>query len=545
MERLFIASLLMIFLIWAHRALTRNYSSPNHQNVTTNDWSAQKILITTLLYLGCYLLVSLAIWSHNKHQQMYYNKFLLAQKEFVENTENKNFNNQKNNDFFDFLTADQVKTRFTDVAGMQEAKEEINDIIDFLKNPKKYSRLGAKTPKGLIMYGPPGTGKTLLARAMAGEAQVPFISVSGSQFEEEYIGVGAARVRQLFTLARKHAPCIIFIDEIDTVAFKRNSGKNQPWLAQTINQLLSEMDGLNDTRNSGIMVIAASNRMEVLDPAILRPGRFDRHVKLDLPTLQERKAILAIHLRNVKIDEKVNIETLAKMTTGSSGADLASIVNEAAIDATKKNKPFVDMPSFEMAKDRMMLGNKRQSIQMSDAEKKVTAYHESGHALVSLFLSAHDPIYKITITPRGMSLGHTAYQPQADKYSYSKQYIEHTIASALGGRVAEELLFEDKGITTGAENDFKVATELAYKMVTQWGFSKRLGILNDPDMNFIDKEVIEKEVQEILNRNYQLAKDILIKNKAKLVDLSNALLEHETLDAEEIRKIAGNVQKIQ
>jgi len=535
---------------WHHRAKWHGNNLFNKFNETLNIklGFTKKLIVTVLLFIGCYYFVHL----HAQMQMNLSSNTLHSQDRSANNPDgsgadnsySKDSDNNQTNNFIDILPPNKIKTKFSDVAGMQEVKDDVQDIIQFLQNPKQFSRLGAKAPKGLLMYGPPGTGKTLMARAIAGEANVTFIAVSGSQFEEEYVGIGASRVRQLFQLARNSAPCIIFIDEVDAVAFKRNSGKSAPWLAQTVNQLLTEMDGLNDTKNSGIMVIAATNRLDVLDPAILRPGRFDRQVKLELPTMAERKSILKVHLNKVKISPDVEPQQLAKLSTGFSGADLANLVNEAAIRATKENKTAVGPADFDYAKDRIVLGSKRQAMQMSEEEKRITAYHEAGHTLVALSLSEHEPLYKVTIAPRGMSLGHTAFQPQTEKYSYSKRYIEHTIASALGGRIAEGLVFGEQNVTTGAENDFKVATDLAYKMVTQWGFSKRLKTLNDPKMHLVNKATIEQEVQAILDRNYAMAQSILQKNIDKLHKLAAALLEQETLEADEVLRIVGPMQRV-
>lgn len=572
MNTILAATLLMMFLIWAHKALINCHvpkSKIQHDSTPSllpavvtatkqNRWQkynpaalagklltlldvklgfTYKLLVTILLFLGCYYFLTFHAWS----QPNYPKNSVSAADKTSDNYENGDKESNTAN-FIDILPANKVRTKFTDVAGMHEVKDDVQDIIHFLQNPKQFSRLGAKPPKGLLMYGPPGTGKTLMARAIAGEAGVTFISVSGAQFEEEYVGVGASRVRQLFQLARSNAPCIIFIDEIDAVAFKRNSGKSAPWLAQTVNQLLTEMDGLSENKNDGVILIAATNRMDVLDPAILRPGRFDRQVKLELPTLAERESILDVHLRKVKFSPEVESQRLAKLSMGFSGAELANLVNEATIKATKDNKAAVERADFDYAKDRIVLGNKRLALQMSEHEKRITAYHEAGHAIVALSLDEHEPLYKVTISPRGMSLGHTAFQPQTEKYSYSKRYIEHSIAATLGGRIAESLIFGEHATTTGAENDFKSATELAYKMVTQWGFSKRVKTLNDPKMRLVNKTTIEREMQVILDRNYTIAQNILQQNIDKLHKLAAALLEKETLDAEEVHAILGRVQ---
>lgn len=436
------------------------------------------------------------------------------------------------------IPADQITTKFSDVAGLKEAKDEVQDIINFLQNPVEFSRLGAKSPKGILMYGEPGTGKTLLARAIAGESKVAFIAVSGSEFDEEYVGVGAARVRQLFELARENAPCIIFVDEIDALAHKRHP-QDPSWSAQTVNQLLTEMDGLDDSKNQGIVVIGASNRLEAMDPAILRPGRLDRHIKLDVPTMSERVEVLSLYLKKVKVDSKVKAQVIAKITPGFTSAELANLVNEAAIIATKAKRDFIEMKDFDAAKDRVVMGSKRAAVKMTEKERKITAYHEAGHALVGHLLGAqHHPIYKVTIAPRGPSLGHTSFEPSDDEYSMSLTQIEALIATQLAGRVAEEIIFGEQNITTGAESDLQQATSLAHNMVTRWGYSKRVGpIYHGHAADFISKEVIEQEVQAIMQRNYERAKQVLLHNKGKLEGLAQGLLEQETLDAKEIKEI--------
>lgn len=448
--------------------------------------------------------------------------------------------------YFEVLHPKQVKTVFSDVAGLYEAKEELGDLIKFLNDPLDFQRLGAKPPKGILLYGEPGTGKTMLARALAGEAGVSFIATSGSQFEEEYVGVGAARIRELFKLAREQAPCVVFIDEIDSIAFKRHTKNNPAWSAQAVNQLLTEMDGLNDHINKGILIVAASNRIDALDNAILRPGRLDRHIKLELPTQMERKEIFSIYLNKIITNPNVKAEQLAKITTGFSSAELANLVNEAAIEATKNNKPNVDIGSFEIAKDRFVLGSTRKATIMSDKDKKITAYHEAGHALVGYFLPEHNPIYKVTIAPRGPSLGHTNFEPLQDTHTHSKLELENIIASNLGGRIAEELIFGKNNSTTGAENDLHTATRLAHNMVTKWGYSEKLGLIYsaDKELDFISSETIEAEVKLILQNAYKKANDLLTKNKDKLHKLAKALLDQETLDnkqvAEILEKESGN-----
>jgi cell division protease FtsH len=436
------------------------------------------------------------------------------------------------------IPADQINTKFADVAGLKEAKEEVQDIISFLQDPAGFGRLGAKAPKGVLLYGEPGTGKTLLARAIAGESKVAFIAVSGSEFDEEYVGVGASRVRHLFELARENAPCIIFVDEIDALAHKRHP-HDPAWAAQTVNQLLAEMDGLDETKNNGIVLIGASNRLEAMDPAILRPGRLDRHIKLDVPTLHERIEVLALYLNKVKVHADVTAAKLAKITPGFSGAELANLVNEAAIIATKANRAAIETQDFDNAKDRIVLGSKRAAMKVSEKERKTTAYHEAGHALVGHLLGAnHYPIYKVTITPRGPTLGHTSFEPSDDEFSRNLQELDALIATQLAGRIAEELIFGEQNITTGAENDLQQATNVAYNMVTRWGYSKRIGLVNtNVSGEFISKEVIEQEVQAIIQRNYERAKQVLVQNRSKLDGLAKGLLEHETLDAQAIKAI--------
>jgi cell division protease FtsH len=559
MVTLFDAAILMIFFLWAHRLIHSCYHTPNPASVSpappkTSAWYQTlpwryalrffRLLIPLVIFFGCYLLIRLH--QGTIREQQFQEKGRSTLYDTNHNTEAGSDTKEGNsiNNFIDIIAPNKVNTKFTDVAGMLETKEEVEDVIHFLRSPEQFTRLGAKAPKGVLMYGPPGTGKTLLARAIAGEAGVTFIAVSGAQFEEEYVGVGAGRVRQLFQLARNHAPCIMFIDEIDAVAFKRNSGKNAPWLAQTVNQLLTEMDGLDELKNAGIVVVAATNRLEALDQAILRPGRFDRQLRLELPTLLERKAILRVHLKKIKHHNKLDVDQLAKLSMGFSGAELANLVNEAAISATKKHKPNVEQSDFDYARDRLLLGSRRSAVQLSDKEKRITAYHEAGHALVAISLDGHDPVTKITIAPRGKALGYTAFQPQTEKHAYSRRYLENTIAVTLGGRIAESLIFGEDEITTGAENDFKHATELTHNMVTRWGFSKRLSVLNDPEMRLVNKSIIEKEMQQILEHNYKIAKTILQNNLPKLHKIAAALLEHETLEAEDVKKLLAGMPSV-
>lgn len=497
------------------------------------------LLITTILFFCCHGFVTFAINSNRAHNNSSETHASSASASRGKSSDNefKSIPSNKSRGT-KVIPPDQLNTRFDDVAGMIEAKDEVQDIINFLQNPKAFGRLGANPPKGVLLYGEPGTGKTLLARAIAGESNVSFIAVSGSEFDEEYVGVGAARVRELFTTARENAPCIIFIDEIDALAHKRHP-QDPSWSAQTVNQLLAEMDGLDNTKNEGIVLIGASNRLSAMDPAILRPGRLDRHIKLDVPTLSERADILNVYLKKVTLDPKVKAHTIAKMTPGFSGAELANLVNEATITATKLKKSAVDMDDFEVAKDRVILGSKREALKVTAKSRKITAYHEAGHALVGQLLgSEHNPLYKVTITPRGPSLGHTSFEPNDEDYSMSLNQIEARIATQLAGRLAEEIIFGEQNITTGAENDLQGATNLAYNMVTRWGYSKRIGLIsNNAEGDFLQKDVIEQEVQAIIARNQERAKQILIQNRSKLEKLAQELLEHETLDGAQVKAI--------
>src|SRR5580692_2671804 len=417
------------------------------------------------------------------------------------------------------LGEDQVNITFADVAGIEEAKQEVVEIVDFLKDPGKFQKLGGKIPKGVLMVGSPGTGKTLLARAIAGEAKVPFFTISGSDFVEMFVGVGASRVRDMFEQAKKHAPCIIFIDEIDAVGRHRGAGLGggHDEREQTLNQLLVEMDGFEG--NEGIIVIAATNRPDVLDPALLRPGRFDRQVVVPLPDVRGREQILKVHSRKVPTSDDVDVAVIARSTPGFSGADLANIVNEAALFAARANKRSVGMEEFEKAKDKVIMGAERRSMVMSESEKLLTAYHEAGHAIVGLMVPEHDPVHKVTIIPRGRALGVTMFLPEGDRYSYTKEYLESKVSSLFGGRIAEELIFGPEKVTTGASNDIQKATELARNMVTKWGLSEKLGPLtfgeNEQEVFLghavtrhkeISEETahaIDAEVYVIINKNYQ------------------------------------------
>ena len=451
------------------------------------------------------------------------------------------------------LGEDQVTVTFADVAGVEEAKEEVVEIVEFLKDPAKFQRLGGKIPKGVLMVGSPGTGKTLLARAIAGEAQVPFFTISGSDFVEMFVGVGASRVRDMFEQAKKQAPCIIFIDEIDAVGRHRGAGLGggHDEREQTLNQLLVEMDGFEG--NEGVIVISATNRPDVLDPALLRPGRFDRQVTVPLPDVRGREQILKVHMRKVPVADDVNPSIIARGSPGFSGADLANLVNEAALLAARANRRTVSMEEFDKAKDKIMMGTERRSMVMSDDEKKLTAYHESGHAIVGLSVPDHDPVYKVTIIPRGRALGVTMFLPEEDRYSYSKQRLMSQMKSLFGGRLAEELIFGPAYVTTGASNDIERATEIARNMVTKWGLSENLGPLTyseDDGEIFLGRSVtrqkqvsdvtahaIDEEVRQLINECYLEAKTILERETDKLHLMAEALIRYETIDENQIKQI--------
>ena len=444
------------------------------------------------------------------------------------------------------LGEDQIKTTFADVAGVDEAKEEVQELVEFLRDPSKFQKLGGTIPRGVLMAGAPGTGKTLLAKAIAGEAKVPFFSISGSDFVEMFVGVGASRVRDMFDQAKKQAPCIIFIDEIDAVGRHRGGGHGggHDEREQTLNQLLVEMDGFEG--NEGVIVIAATNRPDVLDKALLRPGRFDRQVVVGLPDIRGREQILKVHMRKVPIDERVEAMVIARGTPGFSGADLANLVNEAALFAARGNKRLVTMEEFEKARDKIMMGAERRSMVMSEKEKQNTAYHEAGHAIVGKIVPEHDPIHKVTIIPRGRALGVTQFLPEGDKYSLSRRAIESSIATLFGGRIAEEMTLGADGITTGASNDIERATELARNMVTKWGLSDKLGPLHYgeddtgmPGMSAANysgetSKMIDEEVRDIIDRCYNRAKEILEENRDILEAMKDALMEYETIDAEQV-----------
>ena len=449
------------------------------------------------------------------------------------------------------VTEDKIKVTFADVAGADEAKQELQEIIEFLKDPPKFQRLGGKIPKGALLLGPPGTGKTLLAKAVAGEAGVPFLSMSGADFVEMFVGVGASRVRDLFETGRKHAPCIIFIDEIDAVGRHRGAGLGggHDEREQTLNQLLVEMDGF-DTKE-GVILLAATNRPDVLDSALLRPGRFDRQIVVDRPDVRGREGILKVHTRKIPISKDVNLEVLAKGTPGLAGADLANMVNEAALLAARRNKDHVSMSDFEDAKDKVMMGMERKTMLISEDEKKSTAYHESGHVLVSRLIPNTDPVYKVTIIPRGRSLGVTSYLPIDEKHNYSKSFLESMLAQLMGGRAAEKIVFSQ--FTTGAGNDIERATEIARKMVCEWGMSEKLGPVTfgkKEEEIFLGREIaqhrdysentaqdIDREVRIIINFAEQIAEKIIRENISALHGLAEALLEHEILDGEQIALI--------
>jgi len=451
------------------------------------------------------------------------------------------------------LGEDQVQVTFADVAGVDEAKEEVVEIVEFLKDPGKFQRLGGKIPRGVLMVGSPGTGKTLLARAIAGEAKVPFFTISGSDFVEMFVGVGASRVRDMFDQAKKHAPCIIFIDEIDAVGRHRGAGLGggHDEREQTLNQLLVEMDGFEGTE--GVIVIAATNRPDVLDPALLRPGRFDRQVVVPLPDVRGREQILKVHMRKLPLAEDVKPQVIARGTPGFSGADLANLVNEAALFAARANRRTVTMEEFERAKDKIMMGAERRSMVMDEQEKRLTAYHEAGHAIVGLSVPEHDPVYKVTIIPRGRALGVTMFLPETDRYSTSKRRLESRITTLFGGRIAEEMIFGPESVTTGASNDIERATEIARNMVTRWGLSDRLGPLTYSEESgevFLGRSVtqhkqvsdvtahaIDEEVRRLIDTNYQRCKNILEANIDKLHKMAEALIKYETIDEAQIKDI--------
>jgi cell division protease FtsH len=451
------------------------------------------------------------------------------------------------------LGEDQVNVTFNDVAGVDEAKEEVGELVEFLSDPEKFQKLGGKIPRGVLMVGSPGTGKTLLAKAIAGEAKVPFFTISGSDFVEMFVGVGASRVRDMFEQAKRHAPCIIFIDEIDAVGRHRGAGLGggHDEREQTLNQLLVEMDGFEGSE--GVIVIAATNRPDVLDPALLRPGRFDRQVVVPLPDIKGREKILTVHMRKVPCSDNVKASLIARGTPGFSGADLANLVNEAALFAARGNRESVSMAEFEKAKDKIMMGAERKSMVMTDKEKSLTAYHEAGHAIVGRLVPEHDPVYKVSIIPRGRALGVTMFLPEQDRYSSSKQRLESEISSLFGGRLAEEMVFGAEAVTTGASNDIKRATDIARNMVTMWGLSDVMGPLTYGEeegevflgravtqhkmLSDLTADKIDHEIRSLIDRNYQRAQDILTEHFEKLHVMSDALMKYETIDSSQIDDI--------
>lgn len=451
------------------------------------------------------------------------------------------------------LNQDQIKVTFADVAGCDEAKEEVGEIVDFLRDPNKFQNLGGKIPKGILMVGPPGTGKTLLARAIAGEAKVPFFTISGSDFVEMFVGVGASRVRDMFEQAKKNAPCLIFIDEIDAVGRQRGAGLGggHDEREQTLNQMLVEMDGFSG--NDGVIVIAATNRPDVLDPALTRPGRFDRQVVVSLPDVKGREQILKVHMRKVPVAQDVDAMTLARGTPGYSGADLANLVNEAALFAARVNKRAVTMLEFEKAKDKINMGPERRTMIMTDKQKESTAYHEAGHAIVGYLVPEHDPVHKVTIIPRGRALGVTFFLPEGDQISISQKQLESKLSTLYAGRLAEDLIYGEENISTGASNDIKVATNIARNMVTQWGFSDKLGPIlytEDEGEVFLGRSMakakhmsdetahsIDEEVRAIVNRNYERARQILTDNMDILHAMKDALVKYETIEEEQIKQL--------
>lgn len=448
------------------------------------------------------------------------------------------------------LSDDQIKTTFADVAGCDEAKEEVSELVEYLREPARFQKLGGKIPKGVLMIGPPGTGKTLLAKAIAGEAKVPFFSISGSDFVEMFVGVGASRVRDMFEQAKKAAPCIIFIDEIDAVGRQRGAGLGggHDEREQTLNQMLVEMDGFEGTES--IIVIAATNRPDVLDPALLRPGRFDRQVVVGLPDIRGREQILKVHMNRVPLESDVNASVIARGTPGFSGADLANLVNEAALFAARSNQQAVSMAEFEKAKDKIMMGAERHSMVMTEAQKEATAYHEAGHAIVGRLAPDHDPVYKVSIIPRGRALGVTMYLPEQDRVSHSKQYLESLVSSLYGGRIAEALIYGDDQVSTGASNDIERATDIARKMVTLWGLSEKLGpilYVEEEGEVFLGRSMakakrfsdetartIDSEIRAVIDRNYQRALAILESHRDVLAAMKEALMKYETIGALQI-----------
>ncbi len=455
------------------------------------------------------------------------------------------------------LSEDQIKTTFADVAGCDEAKEEVAELVDYLKEPTKFQKLGGRIPSGILLVGQPGTGKTLLAKAIAGEAKVPFFTISGSDFVEMFVGVGASRVRDMFEQAKKSAPCIIFIDEIDAVGRQRGAGMGggHDEREQTLNQMLVEMDGFEG--NEGVIVIAATNRPDVLDPALLRPGRFDRQVTVGLPDIRGREQILKVHMRKVPLGEDVKASVIARGTPGFSGADLANLVNEAALWAARTSRRTVSMYEFDKAKDKIMMGSERKSMVMSESEKEMTAYHEAGHAIIGRLVPDHDPVYKVSIIPRGRALGVTMYLPEQDRFSHSKQHLESNISSLYGGRVAEDVIYGSDKVSTGASNDIERATNIARKMVTQWGLSDMgpmlfaeeegevfLGRTSAKSLNMSDEtaKLIDEEIKAVIDRNYQRAETLIKDNMDVLHAMKDALMKYETIDALQIDDLMARTE---
>jgi cell division protease FtsH len=448
------------------------------------------------------------------------------------------------------LSEEQIKTTFADVAGCDEAKEDVAELVDYLKEPTRFQKLGGRIPSGILLVGQPGTGKTLLAKAIAGEAKVPFFTISGSDFVEMFVGVGASRVRDMFEQAKKAAPCIIFIDEIDAVGRQRGAGMGggHDEREQTLNQMLVEMDGFEG--NEGVIVIAATNRPDVLDPALLRPGRFDRQVTVGLPDIRGREQILKVHMRKVPLGDDVKADVIARGTPGFSGADLANLVNEAALCAARTSRRLVSMLEFDAAKDKIMMGSERKSMVMSESEKEMTAYHEAGHAIIGRLVPDHDPVYKVSIIPRGRALGVTMYLPEQDRFSHSKQHLESNISSLYGGRIAEDVIYGSDKVSTGASNDIERATNIARKMVTQWGLSEKMGPMlyaeeegevflgrtSSKSLHMSDgtAELIDEEIKAVVNRNYQRAENLIKDNMDILHAMKDCLMKYETIDALQI-----------
>ena len=529
------------------QAKFRTYAPEGHYTGLANELRAADVVIdadkeaispwATLLYSWAPILLMIGFWI-----------FIMRQ---MQSGGNKALSFGKSR--AKLSSSSQKKVTFKDVSGVDEAKEELQEIIEFLKEPQKFQKLGGRIPKGVLLMGPPGTGKTLLARAVAGEANVPFFSISGSDFVEMFVGVGASRVRDLFEQGKKNAPCIVFIDEIDAVGRHRGAGLGggHDEREQTLNQLLVEMDGFES--NEGVILVAATNRPDVLDPALLRPGRFDRRIVVNRPDVKGREGILAVHTKKIPLGDDVNIHVLARGTSGFSGADLANLVNEAALNAARYNQKVVRMQDFEFAKDKVLMGSERRSMIINDEEKKVTAIHEAGHALLAVLLPHADPVHKVTIIPRGMALGLTTMLPLEDKHNYSRDYLNDQIAILLGGRLAEEITLN--GMTTGAGNDLERSTELARKMVCEWGMSDSMGPLTfgkKEEQIFLGREIaqhqdysedtairIDQEIKRIVTNNYEKAKALLTQYKDALLHIAEALLAREVLDADQVRRIVA------